>query len=215
MSSPKDLYLPENNKLRGADNFGEWRNKIEDKFISRNLEDHFLSQGMKPHPADTSFEIYDAWMLKDTEARMTIRLNVVPEVLQVLRPWAWEANEAAETAFELWARLEYLYGEPSLGSDERHEYLEELLVMDFSNFEQDMNFSSVAPFILRYKKLVSALMGTELQLPDHAYIILFINAFRNSYASWAEQWMKLARLSNSTITLGHLYASITDLDQVS
>jgi hypothetical protein len=63
---------------------------------------------MKLDPAETTFDIYNAWVFRVTETRITIRLNMVPEVFQVLRPWNWEAGEVIETALELWSRLEYL-----------------------------------------------------------------------------------------------------------
>jgi hypothetical protein len=95
---------------------------------------------------------------------------------------------------------------------EMHEYWKKLLKMDFAKSKADMNFPSVAAFIIRFKKLLSA-SKSELKLPDKAYIILFINAFQSSYDSWAEQWLKLARPYNSTVTLDKLYVSSMHLDE--
>jgi hypothetical protein len=73
----------------------------------------------------------------------------------------------------------------------------------------------VTPFIIRFRKLTSAVAQTDLKLPDKAYIILFINAFRSFYGMGAERWLKLARSCNSIVTLDVLHADITHLDKSS
>lgn len=71
-----------------------------------------------------------------------------------------------------------------------------------------MMFSSVPAFILRFKKLVSALAETDVKLSEKAYIILFINAFQSSYEAWADSWVEPY---NSPVALDLLYADITSL----
>lgn len=139
-------------------------------------------------------------MFKDTEASLAIRLNILPEVLEILQPRDWQASSPVETAFQTRAKLEYLYGETSSTGYEMHEYLEELLTADFAKFQEEMKFSSVTLFIIRFRKLTSAVAQTDLKLPDKAYIVLIVNAFRSSYEMWAERWLKLARSCNSIVS---------------
>jgi hypothetical protein len=126
-----------------------------------------------------------------------------PEILQ---PRDWQVSDVNETAGETWSKLEYLYGKTSSAGYEMHEYLEELLMVDFSKFAEDMKLSSVAPFTIHFRRLVSALGRTEMQLLKKAYNTLFMEAFRGSYDPWAERWLMLARLHNSAIMLDVLYA---------
>lgn len=58
MSSPKDLHLPKWEKLRGTDNYSEWKLKIEDIIDVRHLGFHILFDNFKPDPAKTKFEVY-------------------------------------------------------------------------------------------------------------------------------------------------------------
>ena len=158
-----------------------------------------MFEDLKPEPGEATFGIYNTWTFKDTEASLAIRLNILPEVLEILQPRDWQASSPVETAFQTGAKLEYLYGETSSAGYEMHEYLEELLTADFAKFQEEMKFSSVTPFIIRFRKLTSAVAQTDLKLPDKAYIILIINAFRSSYEMWAERWLKLARSCNSIV----------------
>jgi hypothetical protein len=93
-------------------------------------------------------------------------------------------------------------------------YLAELFTVDFSKFKENFNLSSVLAFIIRFRKLVSALARTDLKLPDKAYIFLFINAFQSTYTSWADRQQALAKARNSTVTLDGLYADITHVIQI-
>jgi hypothetical protein len=49
-------------------------------FLSRNLE-HILFENMKPDPTKITFDIYNTRVFRVTEARITIHLNMIPEVL--------------------------------------------------------------------------------------------------------------------------------------
>jgi len=208
MSSPKNLHLPKWEKLRGADNYSEWKLKIEDIIDARYLGFHIMFDNFKPDPAKTKFEVYNKWTLRDTEASFAIRLNILPEVFQILQPRGWQAGDFNGTAYKLWSELEYLYGSPSPTPFEVRKYLEELLTVDFAKFKEKMMFSSVPAFILRFKKLVSALAETDVKLSEKAYIILFISAFQSSYEAWTVSWVEQY---NSPVTLDLLYADITGL----
>jgi hypothetical protein len=94
-----------------------------------------------------------------------------------------------------------------------HEYWKKLLKMDFAKSEADLKFSSVTAFIIRFENQLCALSKSEPKPPNKVDIFLFINAFQSSYGSWAEQWLKLARSYNSTVTLNKLYAPSMHLDE--
>jgi hypothetical protein len=110
MSSHNDLYLPQCEKPRGADNCSEWKSKIESIINSRGLEAYIILEDMKPNDDDITFETYNTWMLGETEASLAIRLNILPEVLQILQPRDWQASDVNETAYEIWSKLEKIYG---------------------------------------------------------------------------------------------------------
>lgn len=71
-----DLYLPEGEKLSGADNYSEWKEKIE-RFLAMEDLDKFISSSK----VDTTVtgSVCKHWEFKDALARLVIQHNILPK----------------------------------------------------------------------------------------------------------------------------------------
>lgn len=73
MSSNRDFFLPKRDRLRDADNYFEWKYRIQTLLESKGL-DNFISTTCNPD-VDVPEESRKEWKINDARAKIAIQVT--------------------------------------------------------------------------------------------------------------------------------------------
>ena len=193
-SDSSTQFLPNGAKLRGSENYAQWKAQIKVILESKELQD-FIVPASKPNPESdkASTELDRIWRTNNAKAKLVIMVHVTSEPAELIND--------LETAAEMWETLRCQY--EGQGHNLKHSYFNEINSL---RYEQ---FNSITAFIVRFKTLVSCLAQVNAKLPDDIYVILFINALDDAFPTWTERQRSNAR-SDSSLNLTDLCVDITD-----
>ena len=164
LSDPSSLQLPSSFKLRGSDNYTQWKSRVKLILQSKGLQDFILSTNVKPEPTSNASDevrtVYQTWLENDAKAQLAIVMNVASEPADLVAD--------LRTTYSIWEALQKQY--EGAGFNLKHQYFTELVAIDYTKFDL------ITAFIIYFRKLVSNLAQVDIKLPDVTYIILFLNA---------------------------------------
>lgn len=195
-----DSRLAPSDKLRGANNYHQWKSRVFNILEGKDLEEYILASNVKPEPvmgltdaiATRQAEI-KVWKTNNARAMTTIQNNCQQQPNDLIAD--------LRTASSMWEALreQYQGQEQNL----KGQYLAEIQSMDYSKF------STITAFIIQFKKLHSALNQVDMKLATDFYTLTFIKALDTAYPIWADRWRSYFCDTSKTITLEKLYTDIT------
>src|SRR5271156_289276 len=101
MSSDNNFSLPPAVKLKGTENYPQWKSQIQVLLESKDLESYILPTNIKPDPAEVTSDEVKTWKVNNAKAKMAIMLNVVAEPAELI--------SSIEAASEMWSTLQSQY----------------------------------------------------------------------------------------------------------
>ena len=161
MLSLENLQLASGAKLRGSENYSQWKSQMLVLLESKDLENYIEIATTKPEEPVAG----KAWKTNNAKAKLAIINNVLQEPATLITD--------IPTASQMWESLRNQY--QGSGHNLKQSYLSEIQSIDFKQF------NSMPAFIVRFKSLVANLANVDLKLPDDVYTILFINALSSAF----------------------------------
>jgi len=96
------LQLPNAFKLRGSENYTQWRTRVKLILQSKGLQDFILSTNAKTEPttdaSETTRTAYKNWLENDAKAQLAIIMNVMTEPADLIAE--------STTTYDMWNTLQ-------------------------------------------------------------------------------------------------------------
>jgi hypothetical protein len=165
--------FPESMKLRGEENYIQWKTAMEGLADANDLIRFVHLKGKAPPQADELDEKVDteklatwkAWKAGDASMKLIIQTNVKKTPSQLLA--------GCKLAREMWVILQSQYeGTSAVLNFNAIETYTKIKYEDYANLEQ---------FIIGFKKAIEKLANLEISPPDAWHLILFIMALLDAW----------------------------------
>ena len=194
--------LPSVHRLRGEENFQQWKYDIENIARVHGLRKFYHPKASaSPKVVDefdedaSSEEIkaYDAWARGDSKMKLCITNNVSSTIAAQLN--------RLKTAKDMWETLANQY--ESSGTVLNQQAIAKYIKMDYKEYE------SMDDFILAFQKSVDMLNTLEISPPESWHPLVFLEAVKDSFPVWAERQRSVCR-GRDNVTLSELIHDLKD-----
>ena len=200
--SISSLQLPSYQKLKGVENYDEFKQNMMNLAISAGLEKYYITDPTRPKPKEITAENYkdstrderldwDDWKTGDAKAKLVLTWNVLAIPARVIK--------GKLTAVECWDLLRTTY--EGSGGTLVYSALVEVITMKCKAYSSTQNFT------IAFREAINRLDTLQAPLlPIHA-VNIFLFAVVDSYPVWAERQRAALRI-NSTPDLEGLIADL-------
>lgn len=202
MSSSSGLNLPDSLKLKGEENYIQWKDKVMDIAISHDLCQYVDSRFVPPKEVDyldpkvdqEALKLWKEYRSGDAQMRLAITLNCKTVPSQVI--------QGKKTSMEMWNTLQKQYEGSGV-------VLKFQAVQDYMLIRYD-DYTSLELFVIAFRKNIERLSNMGCAPPEEWHPIAFVTAVSNTWPVWAERQRSNLRIKNNTITLEALIEDLTD-----
>ena len=209
MSSHTSLSLPEASKLKGAENYQQWKDKVINIAKSNGIAKflHEKSRTKKPQEVDEwdddvkeeDLKKWQDWETGESQMKLAITLNCKAGPLG--------HTQGKSTALDMWESLQHQYE----GSGTVLEYN---AIQTYVSMKYD-DYTSLEKFVVAFKLSIAKLDALEIAPPQQWNPVMFIAACSERWPIWAERQRSNLRSATTKakkaeITLESLIEDITD-----
>ncbi|KAI0991814.1 hypothetical protein K3495_g16373, partial [Podosphaera aphanis] len=200
--SGSSLMLASNLRLKGEDNYQDWKYNIENIARVHGLRRYYHPKAPAPPKFVDEFDdgvtekdiiAFDSWARGDSKMKLCISNNVSTSI-------ASQINRLS-TAKEMWDMLANQY--ESSGIVLNQQAIAKYIKMNYSDF------SNMDEFIIAFQNAIDTLNRLEIAPPDSWHPLVFLEAVKDSFPMWAERQRAACRGRND-ITLAELIHDIKD-----
>lgn len=200
--SGASLLLASNLKLRGEENYQQWKFTMENVARVHGLRRFYHPKAPKPPKfvdefdegvSEEEFQKYDEWAKGDSKMKLCISSNVSTSILCQINSFA--------TAKEMWDSLANQY--ESSGIVLNQQAIAKYIKMRYSDY------STIDEFIIAFQNAIDTLNRLNIAPPDSWHPLVFLEALKDSFPIWAERQRAACR-DKSSITLNELIHDIKD-----
>jgi hypothetical protein len=182
ITEASSIRLPQNQILKGEENYAVWKPQIIQLLSSKYLEEYIEESMVVPdRPIKVADEVQDAfdakyqkyrdWKANNAKAYMVLTQNAAAEPNQLI--------SEATSVKEIWSIFQTMY--EGKGHNLIHKY-----IVEISNIRFEYT-GSVISYIVQFKSLVQKLASLKTGAPSQWYTVLFIAGLENSFPVWAER----------------------------
>jgi hypothetical protein len=210
MGSDSETRLAEQDKLRGAENYHQWADEIDNILRSKGLKGFIdlnktCPEKLEAPETDTVADAtrraaceveIEKWEANDAKTLVAIQQNLTKQPKDLVR--------SVKTASTMWAKLKKHY--EGKGQSLKSQYLSEIQELDYSSNK----FEDITAFIVAFQNLYTQIGQVGMELPHDFYTIMFIKAMSGAFPVWADRWRCNSRTMGDGLTLDMLYEDITD-----
>ncbi|XMA13681.1 hypothetical protein WAI453_006472 [Rhynchosporium graminicola] len=215
MSSSTSLNLADGHKLKGGENYTEWRDKVLNiaktngisKFLNVKSRDHVPKEvdEWDDEVDDKALKKWQDWESGESQMKLAITLNCKAG------PLAHTTGKT--TALDMWEALQAQY--EGGGNVLVYNAIQDYVKLQYNDF------NSLEKFIIAFKLSIVKLETLMMAPPPAWHPIMFIAAVSEKWPIWAERQRSLLRVSSSNnpdttekaksgVTLVSLIEDITD-----
>ncbi|KAK6586176.1 hypothetical protein PZA11_001233 [Diplocarpon coronariae] len=203
------LSLPESQKLKGAEDYSQWRNKVLNLAKSNALTMHLHTKARTHAPPEVDLwdrsitneerDNWVRWEAEESQMKLAITLNCKPGPLA--------HTEGDKSALDMWEALQKQYE----GSGTVLEYN---AIQTYVTIKYD-DFNSLEAYVVAFRLSITKLEALDSAPPSHWHPIMFIAGCSNRWPIWADRQRSNLRSAmaagrKSEITLEALIEDITD-----
>ena len=200
--SGSTLMLASNLKLKGEQNYQDWKYNIENIARVHGLRNYYHPKAPAPPKFVDEFDddvtekdiiAFDNWARGDSKMKLCISNNVSSSI-------ASQINRLS-TAKEMWDMLANQY--ESFGVVLNQQAIARHITIKYSDF------SNMDEFIIAFQNAIDTLNRLEISPPDSWHPLIFLEAVKDSFPTWTERQRATCRGKNDT-TLAELVHDIKD-----
>ena len=200
--SGASLLLASNLKLRGEENYQQWKFTMENVARVHGLRKFYHPKAPAPPifvdefdegVSEKDFQKYDEWAKGDSKMKLCISSNVSSSILCQIN--------SLGTAKEMWDSLANQY--ESSGIVLNQQAIAKYIRIRYSDY------STVDEFIIAFQSAIDTLNRLNIAPPDSWHPLVFLEALKDSFPIWAERQRAACR-EKSSITLSEMIHDIKD-----
>lgn len=206
MASSSLLTLQDAHKLKGIENYPEWRDKVLNiaesndisKFVDPESKNHIPKEvgEWDSKASKDEREIWKEWKAGEARMKLAITLNCKSGPLQ--------HTVGLTTALDMWEALQHQYE----GSGNVLLYN---AIQDYNKIAYE-DFNNLEKFVVAFKLTITKLNSLQSSPPLEWHPIMFIAKVSDKWPVWAERQRSNLRASTSAATKDKEAVKFTNLD---
>ncbi|KAI1005623.1 hypothetical protein K3495_g2592 [Podosphaera aphanis] len=196
------LQLPPYLKLKGEENYEQWKNNMENIALANNLEDYISDEIEEPPHVSIkerfakreAFEMRKQWLAGDARMKLAIMINSASNIHGMI--------DGKTPALQMWTSLQERF-------EGRGWNLEYRAIIDWSNIRFE-DFVDLNHYISEFTKRVEKISSLSESIPERWNGMFFIAGVARKFPVWAERQSSQARNTAVAPSLDYLIADLLD-----
>ena len=200
--SGSSMMLAPNLRLRGEDNYQQWRYNMENIARVHGLRKYYHPNAPAPpkcvdefdeNVSEKDIKAFDDWARGDSKMKLIITNNVSASIAGQV--------DRLSTAKEMWEVLANQY--ESSGVVLNQQAISQYIKMDYADH------NGMDAFIIAFQKSIDTLNLLKIAPPDSWHPLVFLEAVKDSFPIWAERQRANCR-GRDKVTLNELIHDLKD-----
>lgn len=194
------LRLPLEERLKGKDDFADWRDKMMTIATASGLHRHIRHDPTKPknilydgnNATNEQVRAWAEWKTRDANMKRALYENITAAPMEII--------QFQDTTLDCWTMLDAQYG--TTGPEAEYKAITELIDIKCENYR------SLDEFIAAFRRSKRRIDNLGLIAPEAWHSSIFILALSKTFPTWADRSLRESRVSGKLRLLNDL---ITDI----